>query len=333
MNDIRTEVDHDFENKIKRLLNESVDADLGAQRTPPPFKSADDSTRRRLAWRLPVTLAAAALLAVAVAGGATTLVLHQNRQAVPAQTTSAKPTPPPGHSVMLDGARIQLPADWEARDYSGYLDKDSGSLYQKPWCLTPKSFPTSTDPGACPIVLGQIDPDSNAIDVDIAGGLASNPSFCRNTDLTFGHDERQFGGRAAEWRQWRFTCTNGKATALEQYVVPTLPGFVLYSESTDPQVNQAMTSIAAGSELPVENKGIRLMDRGIVKKIEQTDNGVRITLDRVIMDSDGNSTINPDPATYTYLVPDDVIDQSQIKQGTVVTLTSDGKTVNSIYPS
>ena len=85
---------NDIESRIRDLLNESVDAELGPRRPAPPFgpRLADKRRRRWAPWTMP--LIAAASVAALVSG--TVAVAHlasDHRPAPPA--TSIAPTPPP----------------------------------------------------------------------------------------------------------------------------------------------------------------------------------------------------------------------------------------------
>ncbi len=91
---------NDFENELKRLLNEQVDAEVGPRRSPPEFNArhgaADSAARRwfgadRAPWVLP--LVAAACVAVVVGGtfGAVQLLADDGGP--------AQPPPAPSYSV------------------------------------------------------------------------------------------------------------------------------------------------------------------------------------------------------------------------------------------
>ena len=97
---------NDIETKLKAMLNEQVDAEVGRRRTPPPFQlpsAAEHATRRwfgrdRAPWMLP--LLAAACVATVVGGslGASSLLANDKKVApgtsAPAPSPSVATTPP-----------------------------------------------------------------------------------------------------------------------------------------------------------------------------------------------------------------------------------------------
>ena len=360
-----------FEDRLKELLNESIDNRLGDHRPVPAFDPAHTGTPgwtagRHRRWMLPL-IAAACVVGIAVAtAGVEHLLVH--RGSLPAGPTSPSPSPsadtpspaatstgvpsppptsspsspsasdsvtepPPLHVVSLGAASISLPQGWVAREYAAYEPAGSGTLTASQWCLTPASEPASTEPKSCPVTFGTIAPDGNPIDVDIQGGFASNPEYCpfsaRGTSVEQTGD-RSFGGRSADWRKWSLSCGNGTHWELEQYVVASGPGVILFSERADATVDAAMAEITANSTLPAQTSAIRFMDRGIVRTIDRTADGVRISLDRVVLSDSG--VVNNNPATYDYVIPTAVFDaQPNIHVGSQITLDGDGAVVKHVY--
>jgi len=360
-----------FEDRLKELLNESIDNRLGDHRPVPAFDPAHTGTPgwtagRHRRWMLPL-IAAACVVGIAVAtAGVEHLLVH--RGSLPAGPTSPSPSPsadtpspaatstgvpsptptsspsspsasdsvtepPPPHVVSLGAASISLPQGWVAREYAAYEPAGSGTLTASQWCLTPASEPASTEPKSCPVTFGTIAPDGNPIDVDIQGGFASNPEYCpfsaRGTSVEQTGD-RSFGGRSADWRKWSLSCGNGTHWELEQYVVASGPGVILFSERADATVDAAMAEITANSTLPAQTSAIRFMDRGIVRTIDRTADGVRISLDRVVLSDSG--VVNNNPATYDYVIPTAVFDaQPNIHVGSQITLDGDGAVVKHVY--
>jgi hypothetical protein len=115
---------------------------------------------------------------------------------------------------------------------------------------------------------------------------------------------RDFGGRAAEWREVFGEC--GKRYV--QYVVATNPMFVMSSES--PAAVAALGDIATKSTLPAQADPMRVFDRGYLRKAVDTPDGTLVTLDRVVekyTDDVGGRFVDDGSAqTYTYLVPSSV---------------------------
>lgn len=251
----------------------------------------------------------------------------------------SSPTAPPPHAVRLGSATISLPANWVARNYQQYLTRGSVPIEAQAWCLTPASRPVSTAQDACPLLFGTIDPNGNSVNANIEGGYESNPEYCRpvvsRPGMTGYHqqsEDRTFGGRAADWRRWELDCQSGNSYDIEQYVVPTVPGYILFSETADATVHAAMTEIAGNSELPPQTLPVRLYDVGYLRSIHRTSGGVQITVDRIAY-QDGK-VIDNNPQTYSYLVPTAVFDGSRLplKVGALVYLSSNGRQVNQIYP-
>jgi hypothetical protein len=86
---------NDIESRIRDLLNESVDAELGARRPAPPFdpRRADTRARRWAPWVMPLVAAAG----VAAVVGGTVAVAHlasDHRPAPPATSVAPTPTTP-----------------------------------------------------------------------------------------------------------------------------------------------------------------------------------------------------------------------------------------------
>jgi hypothetical protein len=389
---------NDFEDELKRSLNDRVDELVGPRRAAPPFDPSGAATPTRsgrfgrpgggrLPWVLPL-IAAASIVVVTIGAVAATTLLADKKPAPPA-TVAPTPTPTPvvsspvstskttprstagsshtpghprtssrshagGHGspggtsahppvpvvVTLGGASITLPAGWVSRDYAHYLPSGSGPVGGQEWCLTPSSLPVSPEPGACPVALSTIDSSGPALDVDVEGGYSS-PAFCGTTSGTTSSTtsgttsstaqeqtgDRQFGGRSADWRHWTISCGDGTSVEVEQYVVATGPGFIMFSERADSGVQDAMTSIAAKSTLPGATAALRYMDRGYLRGSTVTADGVQITLDRAI-DAVGG-IVNDDPQTYEYVIPQALFDAAGVQVGDVVTLDTDGSVVTS----
>jgi hypothetical protein len=378
---------NDFEDELKKSLNDRVDELVGQGRAAPPFDPSGAATPTkagrfgrpgggRMPWVFPL-IAAASVIVVTIGAVAATTLLADKKPAPPA-TYAPGPTPTPivsspvstpkttpkstagsshasghprtsskshpsGHGnsggtspnppapvvVTLGGASITLPAGWVSRDYAQYLPSGSSTVGAQEWCLSPSSLPVSPEPGACPVALSTIDPGGPAIDVDVAGGYSSSPAFCGTTSSTAQEQtgDRQFGGRSADWRYWSISCGDGTSVKVEQYVVATGPGFVMFSEKADPAVRDAMTSIAARSTLPSSTAALRYMDRGYLRSSTVTADGVQITLDRAIDAAGG--IVNDDRQTYDYVIPQALFDAAGVQVGDLVTLDTDGSVVTS----
>ena len=86
---------------------------------------------------------------------------------------------------------------------------------------------------------------------DTEGGFVSDPHPCgqsqKSVSTQSGH--RDFGGRRASWRHWTFRCEKRSDVLVEQYVVTSSPGYVLYSDQATPEIVAAMTTIAGKTRL------------------------------------------------------------------------------------
>jgi hypothetical protein len=332
---------NDFDTKIKNLLNEHVDERTGPRRAAPAFdpsRTADPSARSRSRGRSPwlfPLVAAAAVIAVAAGTVGVSRLAADNHDGPANSPTSSAPAPIKKSGPVLAGASIALPKGWVARPYERYLPPPVEGQLADPdpgWCLTPATTPVKI--GGCPVWFRQFRlTHQNLMNVDSRGGSNGNPAqVCVPGHVTHSTDqvgEPTFGGRAAEYRRWTYDCSSGKPFLAEQYVVPTLPAYVLLSEAASPAVHRAMSEIAAASSLPPATSGLRLSDFGYVRQIKVVATGIRITLDRV---ADVQKIRNTDPATYDYVVPNAVYAQAHLTIGGLAFLATDGKKVVDLYP-
>ena len=163
--------------------------------------------------------------------------------------TRTTPSPMPLTSVPVSASLIVLPAGWEVRDMQQYMPHGSTSTFDQ--CLTPKRLPVSTAEDACPVMLaGPIEKTSD-LAPDTEGGFVGDPHPCgqfeKSVSTTSGH--RQFGGRRATWHHWIHRCEKRSNVLIEQYVVTSAPGYVLYSDQATPEIVAAMATIAGKSQL------------------------------------------------------------------------------------
>jgi hypothetical protein len=353
-------VNDDFESRFARLLNEQVDAGLGPRRAAPPFDPGHSikmpaGARRRSArpWIVPLVAAAAVVVVAAGTLGVSRLVADKHNSPAttptppaPTQSPTATPTPTPtpmpstpvpdkSGTVNLAGATLTLPSGWVARDFLRY-DPDESSDPTRGWCLTPAS--TQAKVGGCPISFRLVVPlaaPEPMIDVDNRGGFYGNPhQVCVPSGVTHSATqaaERTFGGRAAEWRQWRDDCASGPPFLAEQYVVPTAPAYVIFSEQVDPTVHRLMTNLAADASLPPATPTMRYEDFGYVRRITVVADGIRVSIDRTVRDQAADA----DHTTYDYVVPNKVYARSatpaHLKVGQLAQVFTDGTRVISIY--
>lgn len=360
MNDIDT-----FENDLRRMLNQSVDDRLGSRRPAPPFQpvaAGPESVRPARRWLLPLAVAAC-VVALAVGTVSATQLLDAHRHGptpgnsmpgtstppasasgTPSSSTStvapappvtagpSRSTTPAGPVVHLGGATLHLPAGWVARDYQQYLRSGSSTLEQA-WCLTPAATPVGTGRYDCPVQFSTIADKaaSSPVDTDTEGGYASDPHYCDNgvyLSSTVQSSDVDFGGRASDHRRWVRTCHNGDRYRIEQYVVATGPGYILWSETADDQISAVLAQLVATATLPAQTSAVRYYDQGYVRSITPAAGGVRISLDRVVPGSGG--LVNNNPRTYDYFVPQSA-KPAGLHVGELISLFTDGSQVTLFY--
>jgi len=337
----------DFENRLKRLLNENVDAELGPRRPAPRLELAATGRRGFRPWIMPL-LATAGIAAVTAAivvpvqlladrnpdgsngpanGGA---LINRSNSTAPATSPASSPS---ASTVNLGGATLRLPAGWVVRSYQLYTPSVEPMVASPSWCLTPASTPVSTAPGACPVSFGTIPrPRTSHVDPDTEGGLWGNPLYCipRGGENRLGiHGaDLPFGGRSADFRDWRFGCRDGTSWWIQQYLVASDPGFMLFSEVVTPEIATAISSIVAQSTLPARTGSLRYFDEGTVLESTQAAGGVRIKLKRQVF-GPTQMLRAPEPAELDYLIPLPLFRQHQnfFRPHSEVRLYTDGSTV------
>ncbi len=340
---------NDFENQLKTLLNERVDAKIGT-REAPRFAPAGnvrrlDSVRRRAPWVVPLLAAACVAAIVGGSVGAAHLLADKHHGPAPATRVPApKHTPTPKDTrtfrpdqtgpVTLDGATLPLPSGWVARDYRRYEPppvEGQDDPADQGWCFSPAS--TQVRIGGCPIWFRSYhDPSVQhgpLMDVDNRGGSYGDPhqvcipSGATHYDLQAG--EFPFGGRMADYRHWRYDCKSGPAFVAEQYVVATRPAYIVFSEHVDATVHQVMSDLAAHASLPPSATTMRYEDFGYVRHIATVAGGVRISIDRTVRDQ----TADTDHTTYDYVVPNRLYAATAkgVKVGKLAQVETDGTRV------
>ena len=326
-------------------------------------------TDRRAPWALPLLAAACVAAVVGATAIAASGLLADDKQAppvnsmpapspspsvVPSPTASLSatttPTPTtstatsapntestsaPNHlkyeNVELGGATIAVPAGWK-------LDNPVGSGQYTQWCLQPIHPDAVARASGCAINFSVIDPPASAhpafFDVDIEGwGSGDPPQYCApdRPQMTEQTGDRSFGGRMADWRLFDRSCPDGKTYESEQYVVATNPAYAMFAWMSDAEIHAAMTEIAEYSILPQQQDPLRLADRGVLETVDRGQDGVTVTIDRVVraVNSAGERIrfINNNPATYTYLVPTTLFDEASVGVGVRVRLETNGRQV------
>jgi hypothetical protein len=256
----------------------------------------------------------------------------------PASDTAPKATRAPASpsaalskQVSLGAATLTIPRGWVARAATTFKEWPT-------WCLEPSTTPLT--PATCLVMFREV-PDSwtgQALDPTIEGGLSSNPEYCgvnglsgRPPDL-LEYGDRTFGGRPADYRRWHYDCANGTIYLIEQYVVATGPGYVLFSEHAGSQVHEVMTTIAKTASVPARTTPLRYADTGFVRSVTHEGGSYQITLDRVVTSS-RRTPINNNPATYPYVIPDATASDFKLAPavGDLIFIATDGYQVKQAY--
>lgn len=318
---------NDFETRVARALNASVDERVGTPRPAPPFRpELATGSRRRARWVFP--LLAAACVAAVAAGAAGIAHLGDSGSTPPGggsshpsgqQSSSSATTPVPRLArVRIGDALIAVPSGWVTRKAPG-----DGT-----WCLQPASAPRS---GECRQVLFSVMQEGSGVNVDGPGGVGDAPQCLRVVSEQAA--PAGFGGRDGEWRRFHTTGC-GAPQDIEDYVVPTVPAFVLSTTSADPAVHLALRDVAQQSTLPRQQRPLRLTDFGVVRSVQRTSAGVRVALLRLVRSRvPGQSVIDEQSSSTTsYLVPTALFDRpgQHITVGSTVGLLTDGNVVTGI---
>ncbi len=307
-------------------------------------------------WALPLAVAAA----VAIIAAIVPLVVHLTRHDPPAgpsisprptvSTTPSVPTgspsrsaaastsrpPPKSHAVpptkriTLGSAMLTIPRGWVARS------RPLASTGNWPtWCLEPSTTPASST--ACLVTFREV-PGSwtgQAMDPNIEGGWSSNPQYCgpgkSGQHNLLAYDDRTFGARQADYRRWHLVCNSGATYDVEQYVVATGPGYVLFSAHADAQVHDVLTSIARTAQLPAQVAPLRYADTGIVRSVVHAADGYHVAIDRVV--TSATPPINNIPTTYPYVISNSVAAQFKLIPtiGDRIFVATDGHRVVQAY--
>ncbi len=303
-----TEPTTDLETRLRAALDARARRDVPSSRTPPPVDwsahgASEDgrSHRPRGTWWTSAAAVAAVLLALAGA------MVGINRLAVaPASPTfgsTPSPTvtlPPdladPGWTTALlrSGATVPVPSTWTSSPPPpDYPTEDAV-------CLGPVSAP-------CAIVVARLDPARGAT-VENDWGVDGDPGYCpagTGRRVLGQAAAAQLSGRPAELRTFTWTCPD-RTVQLVQYVVPTVPAFVVHSDRLElPQVAAAFERIVRSAVLPDQSAPLRIYDQGRVQSIVAAGDGYDLRLTRYV-----GGYVNdwvPTTTTTTYHLPASVL--------------------------
>jgi hypothetical protein len=251
----------------------------------------------------------------------------------PSTTADSAPVLVDTTKVLLAGAKLVLPPGWQARTFYGGQNTTPPS----DWCLTSPAVHVALAPDVirCTLVFSAVvAADGSGLDADNVAGRGGDMSQCyQNANPRIEATTRTFGGRTSEWRHFAeaYKCPGSSGPSrpfpMEQYVVPTSPGYILFSPNAIPAVDAAMTYIAQHSVLPAQNRPLRLTDRGHLRTAHRQADGVHITIARYAEATDSTN----ESATVTYVIPTAMFDQSHGHIGDTVWLNTDGTKVTSFY--
>jgi hypothetical protein len=145
------------------------------------------------------------------------------------------PTPT---TLTVGNAKLPAPAGWRA-------SREDNRAVPDAWCVAADPTPECRD-GVVLLALAHSSQDILDLHSDY-GTIGDLPQCWHDSDVRTG--TRIFGGRTANWRR-ALIAGCGKPLDIERYVVGGTPAFVLFTESTDGAVHDALTTMAQGSVLP-----------------------------------------------------------------------------------
>ncbi|MFL6161238.1 MAG: hypothetical protein ACJ74U_03330 [Jatrophihabitantaceae bacterium] len=339
-----------FESTLKRLLNESVDAELGGRQPAPQPRLATAATGGRTfrPWLVPLLAAAgvaAAIAAIVVpvqmsadrpAGGPNNggLAGSSTSPTHPAPVTAPDPDgpppaplPPAGTPVELGDAKLRLPVGWVAREVAD-PHQYGNSAYSREWCLAPAESADRPRPD-CPLQFGPaaavttsgVPVNGNVPLGTRLGGKQSSCPVSGFSGSTTGALDR-FGQRDALFREWHGDCPDSTLW-IQQYVVGTAPGYVLFSDQPTAERMAAMDEISRYASLPAQTGPLPLYDMGTVLAVTRHPGGYLMTITPIIRE--GGDWMPSGATTRRYL-----IGQADLKYaavGTRVGVTTDGTKV------
>lgn len=118
----------------------------------------------------------------------------------------------------------------------------------------------------------------------------------------------------------------------QQYVVASSQCFILNAYRTTPAIRAALRDVLTHSTLPRATPGgVRLADRGYLRSVRHTPQGVVIRIRRAVEEQQNqrHPVRTEGTRTYRYLVPQRVAGKD-LAPGDLVYLASDGTTVISL---
>ncbi len=222
---------------------------------------------------------------VAVAPASPTFGPTSTPATSPATSTPATSPAPPSPTVTLppdradpgwttallrSGAAVPVPSTWTSSPPPpDYPTEDAE-------CLGPASAP-------CAIVVARLDPTRTNVEND--WGVDGDPGYCpagTGRRVLGQTATAQLSGRPAELRTFTWTCPD-RTVQLVQYVVPTVPAFVVHSDQLErPEVAVAFERVVRSTVLPDQSAPLRIYDQGRVQSIVAAGDGYDVRLTRYL---------------------------------------------------
>lgn len=289
----------DLETYVKTRLNEQLDAELGPRRPAPPFRPPQHDRRR---WTRPLLIAACILAIAATAVGIALSGGNGTHRVPPAHSKTPTPTPH-GHrnTIQLGAAKVVLPDGWTAVPAARWQQPGGMSVFgNEEWCLMPTTAKVRRT-GICHLEFTAVVRTHNQfVPSRQRAAYGEPPQYCQShvvsgKDITQQSGVRTFGGRVASWRQWRYVCTPTDTRIIEQYVVPTGPAYILFSDDATNARQAVFNTVAKYSTLPKQTSRLPIGDTGAVTAVQHVGNQVRITMRRT-------DTSTGSARTVTYVV-------------------------------
>jgi hypothetical protein len=148
------------------------------------------------------------------------------------------------------------------------------------------------------------------------------------TDTLLDYAVRDFGGRAAQYRQWSDVCGTS-AVQVTQYLVLTDPAYILYSNHADPTVRAVMTHLAATATLPAQVAPLSYDIMGNVESLSHHADGYHVRLAPWTRQHDGQFVPVPGGTTSSYIIPNSLVPSALTVIG-LIELTTNGRQVTAL---
>jgi hypothetical protein len=289
-----------IENSVRAALAaraEQIDHDRLRPAEPPP-------PRERPKWALPLAVAAAVTLALAVPSAGAVQRLTADPEPVQPGVSSTVPEPsptsasptassPPAPSVTstqpsgsaagatkvvsYQGMTMSIPFHWVLEE----VPADPGFA-----CLREDRTQTdSTDLAAnCELTITTANAAvMHSLHADEPRQVASQLHVCDENPAVRKLDATtvDIGGRAAQYRRYGLTCP-GVSTEIEQWTFPTRPAAKFHRKTIRPETEQAVRAAVASARFDQPETNQPVSEFGFIVGYERVAGGVRLTVDRAV---------------------------------------------------